>query len=438
MEQWKKYRWHIIFPIALTLIVLVVSLAVQGLGNRSSVSRCLALGEQCLNKMDYAGAILQFTNCITIDPNNRDARIGLADAYNKCGQFRLAETVIRDVIDENNPDPDLASKLIEVYTDEGNFTGAMAMAEKLINKTDNDSYREVLNRLLEQQAALPHPYAMGRSHELNITDNVLYAKGSNLFGQLDGMANVNGSSVPKAALFPGTPAQVYAVVNSTFVIDADGNLWGCGDNSYGITGAGFAAILPENGWTKLISTQDAAAVTGDGSTLYLLKTDGSLWTSAYTVGFRFTKVSFPHGSIAQIALSDSGLYVLNTQGTLYLYQSRIWSPVAQRVSNFSAFSYSLMWVNFDGYLGGLSQVMMPEKWSRSEEGLLIPDIELRAVAFDGTLYYLYDVHGNLYTLSPKNGKTERAKESQEGAAVKWIYEEYNHVFIVRKDTVIVK
>jgi alpha-tubulin suppressor-like RCC1 family protein len=79
----------------------------------------------------------------------------------------------------------------------------------------------------------------GSDHTLVLTDQGLYACGGNRFGQL-GLGHTNDCTTftPVTPLPPGTIQQVVAGSNHTFVL-TDQGLYACGSNRYGQLGLGY-------------------------------------------------------------------------------------------------------------------------------------------------------------------------------------------------------
>ena len=75
MESLKKYRFQIILPILFAVAVLIVTALTNLFADNSSSDYQCSLGRKYLNQLDYSGAILAYSNAISLDPTNTEARI---------------------------------------------------------------------------------------------------------------------------------------------------------------------------------------------------------------------------------------------------------------------------------------------------------------------------------------------------------------------------
>ena len=183
MELMKKHKMHILLPVLLVLLSLVGSLVYNLILSSDTAESHVSLGQQYLNKLDYSAAVLEFSNAIALDPTNKDARIGLAQAYTQTGNYSFAEDVLKDVMDENAMDPEITQALIEVYEESGKEEAAIQLLVDLIHQTDEEAYYEQLQEALTELYSVPHAYAVGTDQTMMVSGDV-FSRGSNTLGQL--------------------------------------------------------------------------------------------------------------------------------------------------------------------------------------------------------------------------------------------------------------
>jgi len=165
---------------------------------------------------------------------------------------------------------------------------------------------------------------------------VLYTWGYGGDGQL-GAGNTNNSAlaVPRTTgvLSGKTMTKVWCGHTSTYALDSNGTLYGCGANSYGCLGDGSNAT--QTSFVE-IETDVEAVYAGayDYPMVFLIKTDGSVWSTGYG-GYggngdpaagnisTFTKLDFGSKIATKVIHSGTGSYnwtaVLFTDGTVEMW-----------------------------------------------------------------------------------------------------------------------
>lgn len=124
-----------------------------------------------------------------MDPCNKDAQIGLAQAYAGNGEYEMASQVLVEAMDEDRPDRELSEELVNIYVESGRESQAVQLIQQLITQTDEDQYYELLQQVLELYFQRPRPYCGGENQALLIQDGQLLSRGSNVlasWGQIIG------------------------------------------------------------------------------------------------------------------------------------------------------------------------------------------------------------------------------------------------------------
>jgi len=375
MELMKKHKFQILLPVALVLIALIAGLLYNGLQGGTSSKRHTDLGKQYLNNLNYAGAVLEFTNAITLDPTNTDARVGLAKAYSASGDTDMAVTVLKDVMKEDNLDPELTQALIDIYKEGGNHSGAIQLLGQMIQQTDNDEYYDQIRELMSGLYSAPRPYSKGYRHQIMISGDKVATMGSNACGQLGSTASLGDPDYESTAFanagFPGEPKKVLAASNTSFVIDKDSNLWAAGENSFSQLGLSFGAIIPEGGWQQLTTTGDVADAAYARGCLMVLKYDGTLWMAGAGASQKLQRCT-TFNTVVKIAAHGNAFTVLDSAGNLYRgehYNSTLnWNRIGKEVMDFAASRYVLAWINANGNLCLYDGVYSPDGWTQHDDG----------------------------------------------------------------------
>jgi len=130
--------------------IIIFGLAFGGVGmtkyvNASQVKNELVLGNKYLEEGKYEEAILEFQKVIKIEPNNIEARVGLAKAYQKTGKLDDAEKILNEAIGINPKKVDPYLELAELYISENNLVDAIKILTDGYKATNDQSIKTMLD-----------------------------------------------------------------------------------------------------------------------------------------------------------------------------------------------------------------------------------------------------------------------------------------------------
>lgn len=343
-------------PILLPLAILAAALAAYTFLHMQGISAAgsLSLGRQYLTELNYGGAIAAFTQAIELDPNSKEARIGLARAYRGTENYDMAEKVLEELTCAGQPDEEAAAEMVDILRSGGKLGQAVQMAQLLIAATDKEEYYRLLDGLLEELYAQPRSYAAGTDHALKLIGGEVLSRGENALGQLGTEPDANPEQAGFApAGFPGTAVKAACAGRTSLVIDSSGGLWAAGENRWGQMGGGYAVTSPQGGWTQVPCPGPAADAAGTTGRLLVLLEDGSLWSAGADGSQTLRRLSrFP--AAAAIAASESQAAVLTTDGQLYRSWAQTpetWELAASGVYTFGLSDDTLCWAKQGGGLG---------------------------------------------------------------------------------------
>lgn len=89
MKQKTRILIYILIAAAVVVLGVLGVLSMRG-GGSGDISEHIDLGRKYLIELSYDKAVIEFTEAINIDPNNVDAYLGLAEAYEKIGDIPKA------------------------------------------------------------------------------------------------------------------------------------------------------------------------------------------------------------------------------------------------------------------------------------------------------------------------------------------------------------
>lgn len=354
-------------PIILPLVLLVIILALYTVMNNrgATAASSLSMGQQYLNKLDYGGAIAAFTRAVELDPNNTEARVGLAEAYAGLGEYEFAEEVLGEMVYTTDPDESATLALLDVYKAAGDDAKGLQLVQILINNTDKDEYYQMRSEILAELFDRPRSVAAGIDHAIRIDGGRVLGRGGNNFGQLGTEPASEYTDSFTAAGFSGTAVKVACFGRTSLVIDSEGRLWAAGENRWGQQGGGYADLSAEGGWTEIILPAKAADVAGTAGRMFVLLNDGSLWQAG---GGDLSELSLVgrFGTVAAISASAYDVMILTADGELWRsssYAPDEWYRLAGNVATFGLSESGSCWIDTDGYIGNdYAYIYLPDDW----------------------------------------------------------------------------
>lgn len=399
-------------PILLPLLLLVVGLAAYTVLNFRTVSAAdsLELGQQYLNKLDYSAAAAAFTQTITLDPGNTEARVGLAQAYAGTGDYEMAQDTIRELVYGDHPDEGAVLQMVEILDDMGMTAAAVELTETLVQNTDKDEYYTLRDELRAKLYGRPRSLAQGTDQVLAVQGGSVLARGSNTLGQL----GVNPDAIGEAAnfisaQFPGTAKMVFCAGRTSYVVDDAGVLWAAGEDRWGQMGGGFAVTQPRGGWYQVECAGRVVAAAGTAGRLLVLLEDGTLWTSGAGTGQTLRQLT-SFGSVTQLEASTDRVVILTIDGRLYasyVGSPAEWTLVSRNVRSFTMANNGLCWIGSTGTLnweyGGISA---PGEWSQADGSVVPQELNVTDFAAVGDLKLLQTADGGIWRL-PGDGTVEQ-------------------------------
>lgn len=410
MEQIRQYRLPALFCAILVLLALAAGIAINLVGGLGSAAEHVSMGQRYLNDLNYSEAILEFTNAIEMNPSSREARQGLAAAYVATGNYGFAANVLEDVQDPYQPDEEITASLADIYYQAKNYGKAIQIVNQLIDLTDDDQYYTLREELMREWHSGARTSATGTDQELSITGGSVVSRGRNTLGQL---GTANGLGDPEyeqtefaSAQFSGSPRSVYCAGRTSYVLDTSDNLWAAGENRWGQMGDSYATTLPESGWLQLTDTGDVVDAAGTPGRILVLRADCSLWGAGFGTGQTLSRIA-DFGPVMQIASDGPTLYLLTSGGSLYTnsgysggwYGTGGWQMIAGGVVSFQVSNSGVIWLTDEDSVGSNFGLNVPEDWTLQEDGTVLPNFEVVAVASNGTETMLLGADGTLYLLT---------------------------------------
>ena len=386
MEKLKNKKLLMIVAVIFVVAAAVTAAVILSLSGKDDVSRALDLGDRYLSNMDYDSAIREYSRVLSIDPNNEDALAGIVMSYAGLGEKEKA----KDLFTKYLPDTkrtDVLESYGKMLEDEGDYAGAVAIAEKLISLRDGDEDHEWMAEIIGKNGAARHDYSESTIVTVEVRDGAVNTMGSNKMGALGTDVNFGtdiAADTMAPAGFKGKAIGVYTFGSNTVVIDENNSLWIAGSSRSGQkTGSGTEMIV-KAGWED-ITPPDCKVIKAAGfdSTIFALTSDGKLWVTGQNCGFVNGDVWLDgwecitgYNTILDLQCSRYNVTFLNSDGTVYRasfgsvatnagYVSASWYSAAKNVAAYSIGTNSgMVWCDSDGRFGSDNwSVYYPDSWN---------------------------------------------------------------------------
>ena len=208
-----------IYSFVILLIASSISIANDEETNQKEIAiHHFMQGEFLLNQGNYALAVLEFQDALSIDPNASTIHISIADAYRRLGRSKHAEDHLRIAIDLDPEDLSSREMLGQIYL----INRRYGDAEKeflFLSKLDpfNDNYMTILGDLakLQERWNMSVDYYL-HAHEINpqnfkALDNALQVcLGAELFERAESTCIMLAMSEPNNLSYWQTYKQITA------------------------------------------------------------------------------------------------------------------------------------------------------------------------------------------------------------------------------------
>ncbi len=134
---WKRHKVLLVGIPCVLLIVAGVALWLIGSRNQR-LNASLEEGNRCLEELDYNQAVVYYRQALEVDDSNRDANLGLAEAYQGLGQDSYAESVYQDMLAEDDSQADVYELLAQLYIQQSKLDEARQLLDEASQKVEDE------------------------------------------------------------------------------------------------------------------------------------------------------------------------------------------------------------------------------------------------------------------------------------------------------------
>ncbi len=157
---WKKHKLLVI-GIPCTLLVIIASVIGYLQYQRAKeVKACITMANRYLSELDYEKAIASYTQALDLDAKNKEANLGLAQAYDSNNMYIYAESLYKTMLEEDDAQEEVYEKLADLYIRQEKLEEAKALLEEAVQNVESET--------IEQLYYITRPEPPSASHQTGV------------------------------------------------------------------------------------------------------------------------------------------------------------------------------------------------------------------------------------------------------------------------------
>lgn len=142
---WKKHKLLLIGVPVLLAAAAAVFIGYLRIQRTVKVREHIETANRYLSEMDYEQAIASYRQALNLDKENREASLGLAEAYDAGDMGVYAESVYLGMLENDSRQADVYEKLAELYMSENKLDEAKELLERAVQEVDDAAVTELYN-----------------------------------------------------------------------------------------------------------------------------------------------------------------------------------------------------------------------------------------------------------------------------------------------------
>lgn len=142
-KLWKKHKLLVIGIPCVLVLALALFIGYVHLHRAAEVRECIESGNQYLSELDYEQAIASYRQALDIDEKNREANLGLAEAYDGNNMPLYAEAVYSNMLEDDDTQADIYEKLSDLYIRQDKLDEARELIDTAVEKVEDEAITEL-------------------------------------------------------------------------------------------------------------------------------------------------------------------------------------------------------------------------------------------------------------------------------------------------------
>lgn len=219
MKWNKKFRRVAAGLTAVSVMVLSVVGYVQSSRVRK-INENIEMGNHYLTELNYEQAIASYRQAWNIDPKNKEAGMGLAEAYEANQMYNYAEETYKEILGINKNQSDVYYKLINLYISQGKYEEASALLDRAVKETDDEEIKQLY---AEAHPSMPGMnYSSGTYRERIKIEISASKQGEVIYYTLDGtMPDTESQIYDRPIVLPNGQTDIKAIVVNSLGFQSD-------------------------------------------------------------------------------------------------------------------------------------------------------------------------------------------------------------------------
>ena len=137
-KLWRKHKLLVLGVPCAVAVVVAAFIGYLQYQKSVEVKACIAAGNRYLSELDYEQAIASYRQALDVDEKNKEANLGLAEAYDSNNMFTYAEAVYRNMLEIDDLQADVYEKLADIYMRQQKLDEAKDLLEEAVEKVDDE------------------------------------------------------------------------------------------------------------------------------------------------------------------------------------------------------------------------------------------------------------------------------------------------------------
>ncbi len=142
-KLWAKHKLLVLGVPCVLILMAAAFIGYLQFRKAANVRECIEAGNQYLSELDYEQAIASYRQALDIDEKNKEANLGLAEAYDANDMFPYAEAVYTNMLKDDDQQADVYQKLAELYIRQEKLEEARELLEKAVEKVEDEVVTEL-------------------------------------------------------------------------------------------------------------------------------------------------------------------------------------------------------------------------------------------------------------------------------------------------------
>ncbi len=223
-KLWKNHKLLVIGIPCVLAAAVVVGILIFNYRRSVQVRACIDEANRYLSELDYEQAIASYRQALDIDEKNREANLGLAEAYDANNMSVYAENVYKSMLEQDSGQADVYEKLADLYIRDNKLDEARELLDTAMSQVQDEAVTKLY------YVARPEPptssYDAGAYTDRIRVELIPSGERQTIYYTLDGSEPTEESTAyEKPIILKNGKTQVKAIVVNSTGYQSDIAVW---------------------------------------------------------------------------------------------------------------------------------------------------------------------------------------------------------------------